>query len=155
MRRHRRRFRAAVTGLELSVDAKTAYGEGLASALALERLDLVEELIGRIETIPPGIRPPSLRAQAARFQALLRAARGEHATAEQGFKTAEAIFREHGLVFRLAVTQLEHGDWLVAQGRSGDADGLLREARETFERLQAAPYLARADAVGTGLAAVD
>ena len=141
-------------GLGVSVDAKVAYAEGLESALALGRFDAVEDLIKRIEAIPPGVRPPSLRAQAARFQALLRAARGEHATAEQGFKTAEAIFREHGLVFPLAVTQLEHGEWLVAQSRPEDAEALLREARETFERLEAAPYLARADAVGTGVAAV-
>jgi hypothetical protein len=51
----------------------------------------------------------------------------------------------------VALTQLEHGERLAARGRSGNADALLREA---FERLQAAPYLARADAVGTGLAAV-
>ncbi len=146
--------RSAQYGLELSVDAKVAFGEGLESALALGRLDLVEELIARIEAIPPGVRPPSLRAQAARFQALLRAARGEHATAEQGFKTAEAIFREHNLVFPLAITQLDHGEWLVAQGRPEDAEALLREARETFERLEAAPYLARANAVGAGVASV-
>jgi tetratricopeptide (TPR) repeat protein len=145
----------ATYGLQLTVDAKIAYGEALESALALGRLGDVEDVIARIDAIPPGVRPPSLRAQAARFQARLRAARGEHATAEQGFKTAEAIFREHGFVFPLAVTQLEHGEWLVAQGRPEDAEALLREARETFERLQAAPYVARVDALGTGLAAVD
>jgi class 3 adenylate cyclase/tetratricopeptide (TPR) repeat protein len=141
--------------LELSVDSKSAHVAALEAALALGRFDLVEEQIARIEAIPPGLRPPSLRAHAARFQALIRAGRGEHQTAEQGFKTAEVIFREHGLVFPLAVTQLEHGEWLVAQGRAADADALLREARETFERLEAAPYLVRVDAVGTGLAAVD
>ncbi len=140
-------------GLELSVDVKSGYVEALEAALGLGRLDLVEELVRRIEGIPPGIRPPSLRAQAARFQALLRAARGEHATAEQGFKTAEAIFREHGLAFPLAVAQLEHGEWLVAQGRLGDAEALLHEAREMFERLEAMPYVARVDSLDARVAA--
>ncbi|MGZ4339163.1 MAG: tetratricopeptide repeat protein [Gaiellaceae bacterium] len=141
-------------GLGVSVDTKAAYGEALDSALALGRLDAVEELIGRIDAMPPGVRPPSLRAQSARFVALLRAARGEQATAEQGFKTAEALLREHGLVFPLAVVELEHGEWLLAQGRHDDAEPLLSEARETFERLAATPWLARLDDAHSDLAAV-
>ena len=83
---------------------------------ALGRYDEVEELLARIDSIPPGPRPRSLRAQSARFRARLAAERGEHEGVEQGFKTAAGIFREHGLTFPLAVTQLEHGEWLVAQG---------------------------------------
>jgi tetratricopeptide (TPR) repeat protein len=142
-------------GLGVSVDAKVAYGEALASALALGRLDVVDGLIARIDAIPPGIRPPSLRALAARFTALGRAARGEHASAEQGFKTAEALLREHGLVFPLAVVLLEHGEWLHGQGRGADAEPLLAEARETFERLRARPWLERLDEASPSLAAVD
>jgi hypothetical protein len=49
----------------------------------------------------------------------------------------------------LAVTQLEHGEWLVGQGRADDAEPLLAEARETFERLSAKPWLERAAQVST------
>jgi hypothetical protein len=58
------------------------------------------------------------------------------------------LFREFGFVFYLAVTQLEHGEWLVGEGRDTEAEPLLSEARETFERLRAAPWLERLDAAG-------
>ncbi len=128
-------------------DAKVAFGIALDSALRLGRYDEVEELLARIDSIPPGRRPPSLRAQSARFRARLAAARGEHEGVEQGFKTAAGIFREHGLTFLMAVTELEHGEWLVGQGRGEEAEPLLLEAREIFERLEAKPWSERANAV--------
>src|SRR5205807_9621234 len=94
--------------------------------------------------IPPGKRPPLLRAQAARFGARLAAARGEDDGVEQGFKTASAIFREYGLTFHLAISELEHGEWLTGKARAEEAEPLLAEAREIFERLEATPWLERA-----------
>ena len=138
----------------VSVDSKIAFSEELESALALGRLDVVESLLERVEAIPPGRRPPYLRAQAARFRSHLGAARGEQDGVEQGFKTAGALFREHGLVFYLAVTQVEHAEWLAGQGRSAEAEILLAEAGETFERLEATPWIERvALAVEAGVTA--
>ena len=131
----------------VSADAKIAIGEGLEVALALGRFEHVEALLGRIDMIPAGRRPPSIVAQAARYRARLAAKRNDHDSVEQGFKTAEAVFREHGLTFYLAATELEHGEWLVGQGRSQEADPLLAEAREIFERLESTPWLARVDAL--------
>jgi class 3 adenylate cyclase/tetratricopeptide (TPR) repeat protein len=133
-------------------DAKIAYAVGLEAALKLGRLEAAEELLARIDAIPPGRRAPSLRAQSARYHARLAAARGTHVGVEQGFKTASAIFREHGLVFHLAGTELEHAEWLTAQGRGDEAAPLLAEAREVFERLEATPWLERARA-GAGVVA--
>jgi hypothetical protein len=48
------------------------------------------------------------------------------------------------MAFWLAVTQLEHGEWLAAQGRPAEAGQLLDEAEPVFERLQAAPWAQRA-----------
>src|SRR5262249_46690620 len=126
-----------------AADAKVALGIGLSAALELGRLDELEGLLARIDAMSPGERAPSLQAQAARYRAGMAAARGEHGSVEQGFKTAEAIFREHGLTFPLAQTELEHGEWLVGQGRIDEAEPLLTEAREIFERLEAAPWLER------------
>jgi class 3 adenylate cyclase/tetratricopeptide (TPR) repeat protein len=128
-----------------AADRKIALGLGLDSALLVGRLEAADELLGQIDATPPGRRPPSVRAQSARFRARLAAARGEDGGVEQGFKTASAIFREHGLVFHLAVTELEHAEWLTGQGRSDDAEPLLAEAREIFERLEATPWLERAE----------
>ena len=47
----------------------------------------------------------------------------------------------------MAVTELEHGEWLVARGRGDEAEQLLAEAREIFERLEATPWIERANAV--------
>jgi len=134
-------------------DAKLALAEALEAALALGRSDEVEELLRWVEAIPPGKRPPFLRAVAARFQARLLAARGASEGVEQGFKTAEAILREHGLVFHLGVAELEHGEWLGEQGRAAEAEPLLAEAREIFARLEATPWLERAQARAGAVAA--
>ncbi|HEY8774634.1 MAG TPA: adenylate/guanylate cyclase domain-containing protein [Gaiellaceae bacterium] len=143
-----------VFGGGVSADTKIAICEGLESALVLGRLETAEELLVRIDAIPPGKRPPSMRGHAARFRARLLAERGENDGVEQGFKTAGAVFREHGLTFPLAVTELEHGEWLTAQGRTDEAESLLAEAREIFERLEAPPWLERADAARSGLARI-
>ena len=140
-----RRLRAASSSVAASRSRREDRVRRLRSIrhFASAAYDEVEELIARIDSIPPGRRPPSLRAQSARFRARLAAARGEHEGVEQGFKTAAGIFREHGLTFPLAVTELEHGEWLVAQGRGDEAEQLLAEAREIFERLEATPWIER------------
>ena len=50
--------------------------------------------------------------------------------------------------FYLAVTELEHAEWLAGQGRDEEAEPLLVEAHEIFERLEATPWLERLVATG-------
>src|SRR5262249_48005619 len=99
-----------------------------------------------VEELPPGLRPPFLDATAHRFRARLA---GEDPATDREFAAAAAQLRELELPFHLAVVQLEHGESLTAQGRRDDAEPLLAEARETFERLQAPPWLDRLDAQST------
>ena len=84
-----------------------------------------------------------LRAHAARYRARLAAEDGETRKAEKGFGAAAATFREFGMPFLLAVTLLEQGEWLASDGRGAEAQPLLAEARETFQRLDATPWLER------------
>jgi class 3 adenylate cyclase/tetratricopeptide (TPR) repeat protein len=128
-----------------SQSVKAGFVHALEANFALGRTDKVEELLLRIESLRPGELSPFLRAQAARVRGRL----GN----QEAFKNAAGIFREFGLVFWLAVTQLEHGESLVAQERMEEAEPLLGEARETFERLEAKPYLARLARMGAPLAA--
>jgi tetratricopeptide (TPR) repeat protein len=110
----------------------------LEAAAALDDGDKVRELLRRFDGLRPGELTPSLRAQQARFRARLP----KH-DADAELATAERLFREIEAPFYLAVTQLEHAEWLTAQGRNDEAQPLLAEARQTFEQLQATPWLER------------
>jgi len=126
---------ALAAGTEAVTIAAPAFGmsssmvkeglvEAIEAALALGRRDEAEELIGRIEATPAGVRAPYLEAQAQRFRARL----GE----TERYAVAAAGFRELDLPFWLAVTLLEQGE----------PDGV-EEAREIFARLRATPWLER------------
>ena len=114
--------------------------EALECAFELGDTPKLEGLLDRIEASRAGERSPMLVAHAARFRAKLEP---DASRADARFRRAEALFRESGLVFPLAVTQLEDAERLVAAGRSADAGPLLDEARETFERLEASPWVER------------
>jgi predicted ATPase/class 3 adenylate cyclase len=141
---------AALAALDAVLEARSELGitfltvklgfvEALESASALADSAKLDELLGIIEGLRPGERPPLLEAHAYRFRA-------RQSGEEAGFTTAEAKFRELGLPFWLALTQLEHAEWLIGESRAEEAEPLLAEAREIFERLEARPYLERADA---------
>jgi class 3 adenylate cyclase/tetratricopeptide (TPR) repeat protein len=106
---------------------KQGLVEAIEAALALGREDSARELLSKLDAIPPGLRPPYLSAQAHRFRARLD---GDPA----GFRTAADAFGELGVPFWRAVSLLELGEAGV------------EEARGTFERLEAAPWLERAGA---------
>jgi ATP/maltotriose-dependent transcriptional regulator MalT len=110
----------------------------------------LNELLEIVEALPPGLRPPFLAASAQRFRAHVAA--GEPA-ADRHFSAAAAEFRRLELPFYLAVVQFEHGEWLTAQGRPDDAQPLFTEARDTFERLEAKPWLERLTAASASTAA--
>ena len=117
------------------------------AALSLGEREPADELLASIETLPAGLRSPFLEAHAQRFRARMN-------DEEAGFKTAAAGFREYNFPFWLAVTELEHGEWLAAHGRSSDGEPMVAEAREIFERLEAEPWLERASRAGAQAAEV-
>ncbi len=131
-------------------DVKRAFERALEAAVALGDRGKAERLIATIEEQPAGLRAPLLDAIADRFRALLA---GDDPGADRHYTAAAAQFRALELPFYLAVVQLEHGEWLNARMRPADAQPLLAEARDTFERLQAQPWLERLDAVAPGAAA--
>jgi ATP/maltotriose-dependent transcriptional regulator MalT len=110
-----------------------------------------ESLIATVDALPAGRYPQLLRAQTARFRAQLAARRDDAPEAERLFKGAAGLFRELAVPFYLAVTELESSEWLVAQGRSDEAEPLLAEACEIFKRLQAKPWLERLGQLSTSV----
>jgi class 3 adenylate cyclase/tetratricopeptide (TPR) repeat protein len=120
--------------------------EALEAAFALGDLARAGDLLAWTESLRPGELTPFTRAQRARFRARLDAAQDRHERVDESFRSAGATFREFGFAFYLAATQLEHTEWLIAQGRVEESEPLLAEARDTFERLEAKPWLERVDA---------
>jgi class 3 adenylate cyclase/tetratricopeptide (TPR) repeat protein len=124
---------------------KDAFIEGVEAALALGQLDDAEEMLRIIEKMPPGRLPQYVEAHARRFRSRIAILQNDTPNVEQGFKNATGMFREMAVPFWMAVTMLEHGEWLVDQERAPDARPLLDEARAVFEGLRAAPWLERLD----------
>ena len=142
---------ALAAGVEATELSRASFGaatqtvkqglvEALEAALGLDQRERADELLGILDSIPPGLLPPYLAAQANRFRARLASDDG---AAEESFTTAQSSFRELAIPFWLAVTLLEHGEWLVEKDRSEEAEPLLGEAREIFEQLEAKPWLER------------
>ena len=70
---------------------------------------------------------------------------GRPEEAERRLRSASGAFREIGIPFWVAVTELELGEWLGGRERTTEAEELLGAARSTFERLGARPWLDRLD----------
>jgi class 3 adenylate cyclase/tetratricopeptide (TPR) repeat protein len=119
---------------------KLALVEALEAAFALRNVEKVQELLGIVDGLRPGERPPLLDAHAHRFRAKL-------AGDEAEFDAAIALFRELSLIFWLGVTLLERAEALFKQSRGDEAEPLLVESREIFGRLEAKPWLDRTDGV--------
>jgi hypothetical protein len=130
---------------------KEAFVVALECALELGDVERAEKWLGLVEELPPGHSPQFLQAHSSRFRALLAARQTGSKRSDDLFKGAAALFRELAVPFYLAVTQLEHGEWLVAESRAAEAEPLLAEAREIFEQLEATPWVERAArAAGVG-----
>jgi class 3 adenylate cyclase/tetratricopeptide (TPR) repeat protein len=117
--------------------------EALEAALELDDHAKADELLALADSLQPGQLTPSLQAQRHRLHARLDGRRGNLDQVDRDYRQAETIFGEHGLAFHHAVTQLEHAEWLTAQGRPDDTQPLLAKARETFQQLEARPWLER------------
>jgi class 3 adenylate cyclase/tetratricopeptide (TPR) repeat protein len=128
-----------------SQDVKQGYRNGLEAALALGDVDSLERLLLIVEEAPVGLRPPYLAALAQRFRARLA---GDAPEADRLFTSAAGGFAALGIPFEEAVVRLEHAEWLGRIGRPGEAEQLLAQARETFDRLAAMPWLERASTFG-------
>lgn len=131
----------------ISQQSKQALVAALDAALELGNREQAESIIGGILDMQPGLTSPYLMAQAQRFQARLD-------RSAAGFEAAEASFRELALPYWVAVVLLEHGEHLISTEGSGEAEPLLDEARETFERLHATPWIERLNRVRGGRSAL-
>jgi class 3 adenylate cyclase/tetratricopeptide (TPR) repeat protein len=123
---------------------KFSYVEGVEAALALGDTEAAKGFVSQVEGWQPGHVSPFMRALTDRFRARLDPASPD---TDGRFKRAAGLFRELGTPFYLACTLFEHGQWLASVGRTEDAEPQFAEARGTFERLAAVPWLERLAAI--------
>ena len=79
--------------------------------------------------------------------AALAEANGHHQAAADGYADAARRWQTFGVPTEQAFALLGHGRCLLALSRPADATQPLLQARDIFQRLQAAPALAETDAL--------
>ncbi|MDX6658939.1 MAG: hypothetical protein QOH62_3732, partial [Solirubrobacteraceae bacterium] len=130
------------------------FAEAVQTAFAAGEPAGAEELIERVDALQPAQLIPMLDAEAERARGRLAAHRGNGSAADQSFRRAIALFREMATPFALARAQIEHAELL-----SGTPDGaaeaqvLSEEAASAFDALGAKPWLERAQALRSVVAA--
>jgi class 3 adenylate cyclase/predicted ATPase len=123
---------------------RQAWPDTLHAALALDRCEEALALVGMLADRPPGNVPPYLRAHLLRARALTNGALGHNEAVEADLSAAIDSFGRIGAPYWVAVSQIDLGTWLAGQGRLRDPATFLGAARDTLQRLGAAPALARA-----------
>ncbi|MGN6170211.1 MAG: ATP-binding protein [Solirubrobacteraceae bacterium] len=130
------------------------FAEVVECAFAAGESDVVEELVRAVDGLKPAQLLPLLDAEAARARARLAAHADDYDDADHHFRRAIALFRELETPFFLARAQLEYAELLSRAGRGAkEAERLREEAAAVFESLGAKPWLARAQALLTAVAA--
>ena len=119
------------------------------AAVELGTIDRADRILATLEARRPGDFRPPVRAHALRWRARIADIEGGVEHAEALLRGAVAMYDAHGMVFWLAVARTELAELLVRQGRDDEAAELELGARATFERLRAAPWLTRVEAIAT------
>ncbi|MFL5799516.1 MAG: ATP-binding protein [Actinomycetota bacterium] len=122
---------------------KQGFALALEASLSLGDADAADGILGLLETLPPAQVLPFYQANRDRFGARLGILRDDQSAVDGHFKAAAGMFRELGMPFWLAVTLLEHAEWLGSSARPTDAEAPAAEAREIFERLRATSWRER------------
>ncbi|MFB4263156.1 AAA family ATPase [Nonomuraea sp. GTA35] len=117
----------------------TAGAEQVEAAVRLGEPERAEEPLRRLEAWAHAGKQPWAEAVSARCRGLL-------SDDEDDYLRALAAHRRADRPFEQARTELVYGEWLRRSGRRADARAPLRAALQTFERLRAAPWRARAEA---------
>jgi tetratricopeptide (TPR) repeat protein len=139
--RHDEALREARRALEEPVTAWWIYFDVLEVAAALPDGDAARQLVVAVDEATRGKGWGVVDAQMARLRA-----RAPELDAMAELEDAERRFREFEVPFHMAVVQTERAEQLVAVGRADEAARLFGEARATFDRLRARPWLERVDA---------
>jgi class 3 adenylate cyclase/predicted ATPase len=123
---------------------KLAFVQAMEAALALDDFDKTGGVLDVVASLGEGERPPLINAHATRFRARIAARQGDGAAPDAMFASAVEQFREIGTAIWLAIAQLEHAEWLAGHGHEARAMQAAEAATQTFVRMQAQPWIERA-----------
>ena len=112
------------------------------AALRIGERDLAERLVAALEPWTPYAKHALRAAEAAMMEA-----RGDLQAASDAYADAADRWERFGVVPEQAFALLGQGRCLIGLSRGPEAVPVLQHAREIFERLQAGPALAEADAL--------
>ncbi len=117
------------------------------AALQMHDLPKAEGLLAEVRSWSGTEITPVLRGDISRMSARLAAEQGNLQAAEEGFTAAIEQYRKLSDPYALARPLAELAEFLIAQSRIDEADPLLTEAQEIFERLGARPWLERIEQI--------
>jgi tetratricopeptide (TPR) repeat protein len=120
----------------------------LESARQLQQVEAVRELVDLLAAEAPGHIPPYLDAQLARGRAAVGVLSGDHESVETALSRAIERLGELAYPYWLAIAEIDLAEWLIGQGRTGEADPLLEEAANSLRALGAQPALERIERLG-------
>jgi DNA-binding CsgD family transcriptional regulator len=123
---------------------RMAFIDRVEAALRLDRSDTAEEWVGELDRFASATQQDWAAALAAHGQAALAAAAGDAGRAEELFEQALTCHKGAGHPFERARTQLAFGEHLRRSRRRVDARAQLRAALQTFQDLDAGPWVERA-----------
>ena len=127
-------------------DVTHLWGPVAELAAAARADDDLAELMGIVED-NASFCPPGLLAQRAYVRGLLAVRDGHDDEVEPLLRDAIERFRAWGATLFVTRAEAILGRWLVAQGRGAEGRTLVDRARDTYEALGAARWLADLDAV--------
>ena len=122
---------------------KEAFVLGVEAAIEAGDDTAADDFLARVAGLPAGDSSRYLDAQKQRLLGRRAIRRGDSSAARAGLQAAVEIFRSLDLPFWTAVALLEQSELLHTQGRIADVSRMLVEARQTFRRLRATPWLER------------
>ncbi len=131
---------AATPGSRETVHYVRYLPQMVRTALALANLELAERLVIGVEP-----RTPYEEHALATVSASLAEAHGDLQAAAGGYEDAAQRWQAFGVVVEQAFALLGQGRCLIGLGRTSEASPVLRQAREIFLALKAAPALAETD----------
>jgi hypothetical protein len=119
--------------------------EAIEAAFGLGNLERVRELLDVLTDLA---NPHAyIHMHLDRLAARLSSVQGRLDEAESGYTGVIHRLRSYGSPFPLALALAECGELLAGQGREDEAQPLLAEAGEIFQRLKAKPWLERLERI--------